>query len=575
MDFGSNQDYHDKDGLGSEQSFNSILLNLTKWNEGQRALTTRLGVVICFMAIFFLSISYKIITTALSSSSNNTIFASESGLRKEIVDRNGVLLAINLPSYSLYANPSKMLDKEEAAHSLKEIFPELDEKKLLRNFASNKRFVWVKRDLSSKEKLEVNNLGLPGVYFEQEYKRVYTHGNMFAHIIGYVGRDNEGLAGLERSYDQEIKNYHGNEPPIELTLDSRLQAIVNEELDKTIKTYRPESAAAIVMDPNNGEVLACISKPDFNPHYPGKAKSKELFNAFATGVYELGSINKILNLAVGFDTGKVALNDAYDTTSMKVANFMVKDWHQTKGWHSVPEIFLKSSNVGMAQILFEIGKEDYREYLNKMGLTKKLDIEIPEKATPMVSNYKKWSDLTMVTMSYGYSIAMTPLHFTAAAAAAINGGIIYPLSFVKKKGPIAGERIFNTTTSKKVHKLLFLAAEKGTSRKARVPGYFVGAKTGTANKLIGKKYAENSARISSMLSIFPANDPKYLIFIMLDNPKPTKETFGFATAGWTVAPMVSNLVRRMVALYGLSPYDENEENIRNELHVDYEINSET
>lgn len=565
---------NERDEVSTDSDFKSIIFSLSKWNDSSKSIIARLVFVIAVMSFFFLAISYKIIYTALAPSFEYRISGAPTNYRKEIIDRNGILLAINLPAASLYANPKKLLDAKEAATTLSEILPDLDKNKLLQDFTSNRSFVWIKRDLTSKQKNDVNHLGLPGIYFEEEEKRVYTHGNIFSHLIGYVSRDNEGQAGLEKSYDQFLKN-NSNNDPLKLTLDSRLQSILGEELDKTIKTYSAEGAAAMIFDPHTGEVLACMSKPDFNPHFPGRATEAELFNSYATGVYELGSIMKIINMAVGLDTKKIALNDAYDTTTMRVSGYNIKDWHQSKGWHSVPEIFLKSSNVGTTQMMWEIGKEDYKKYITKLGLLKKLDIEIPEKGRPIIQDDSKWTDLTMATLSYGYAMSITPLHFANAMVPIINGGTALPIHFVQKKEKLVGEKIIDEQTSKDIHKLLYLTATKGTARKSYVKGYYVGGKSGTANKIVDGKYAENSARISSMLNIFPANDPKYVIFIMLDNPKPTKETFGYATAGWTVAPMVKNIITRMVALYGMSPYDEKDENIKNQLHIDYEINSET
>lgn len=569
MDLKWNTDREDE--ASQNGGFLSVMLTLSRWNKCHKSLIGRLLFVIIVMSFFFLSIGYKIVYTALSNSSEGNIFAKNTSFRQEISDRNGHLLAINLPAASLYANPKKILDPEDAAEKLVQVIPALNQEKLLQDFKSKKSFVWVKRDLTDKEKHDIHHLGIPGVYFEKEEKRTYTHGNLFSHLIGYVSRDNEGQAGLEKSYDKFLKEKGES---LKLTVDVRLQAILNEELDKTIKHFKAQGAAAMIIDPSNGEVLACMSKPDFNPHFPGKATDEELFNSYGTGVYELGSIIKVITVAMGLDTKRVALSDAYDITTMRVANFNVKDWHKKQGWHSVPQIFLSSSNVGMAQMILEVGKEDYKKYLDKFGLLKRVDVEIPERAKPIVMDEKRWTDLGMVTMSYGYSLSMTPLHFANAMIPAVNGGIKHPLHFVKRDKRPEGERILDEQTSKDLQKLLHLTAQKGTARKSNVKGYFVGGKTGTANKLIGSKYAENSARISSLLTIFPSHDPKYMIFIMLDNPQPTKETFGYASAGWTIAPMVKNIITRMVALYGISPYDDLDGKIKDELYVDYEINAE-
>jgi cell division protein FtsI (penicillin-binding protein 3) len=419
----------------------------------------------------------------------------------------------------------------------------------------------------------IKNLGLPGIYFEEEERRIYPYGNIFSHLIGYVNRENKGLAGLEKSYDEFLQN-QDDKTPLKLTLDSRLQSIVNEEIDKAIDKFSAEGGSAVIIDPNNGEILAAISKPDFNPHFPGNAKDEELFNNYALGVYELGSIMKMPNVAIGLDSKKVTMYDAYDTSSLRVANFDIRDVHRSRGWHSLPQIFLHSSNIGMAQIVMDIGKEDYQQYIEKLGFTKKLDIEIPERGAPIVQKYDRWSDLTMATLSYGYALSISPLHFLNAAIPIVNGGYSHHMHFVKKDKIPEGTRVLDEETSINMRKLLRLAVEKGTAKNSNVKGYLVSGKTGTAEKVIDGKYAKNKARRSSFISVFPANNPKYIIFMMLDNPKPTKETFGYATAGWTVAPSIKNIIARMVALYGISPYDESDIKIKQQLHVDYEIGAE-
>lgn len=563
------EDYETRD----ENPLVSAFRNLSSWKYGRESIIARLFFVILVMSFFFLAIAYKIIITSAVPGYNYLGIANANNYRREIVDRNNVPLAINLPGASLYANPKKIFDKDEASEKLAAIFPEISKDKLYKEFTAEKSFVWIKRDLSSKQKYEVKNLGLPGIYFEEEERRIYPYGNLFSHLIGYVNRENSGIAGLEKSYDKYLQS-KDDKSPLKLTLDSRLQSIVNDEIDKAIEKFSAEGGSVLVMNPNNGEILAAISKPDFNPHFPGEAKSNELFNSYSMGVYELGSIMKIPNIAIGLDSKKITMYDAYETSSLKVSNFNIRDVHRTKGWNSIPQIFLHSSNIGMSQILLDIGKEEYIKYIEKLGYTKKLDIEIPERGTPIVQNYDHWTDLTMATLSYGYAMSISPLHFLNSITPIVNGGYSYPLHFVQKDAPVEGERILDTETSDNMRRLLRLTVKKGTGKNSNFKGYLVSGKTGTAEKVIDGKYAKNKARRASFLSAFPANDPQYVIFMMLDNPKPTKETFGFATAGWTVAPSIKNIIGRMVALYGISPYDEDDIEIQQQLHVDYEIETE-
>ncbi len=554
-------------------SFYSIVYFLSSWSDCQKSIASRLIFVIAIISLCFLSIGYKLITVALSKSEESIHFARAEVHRGEIVDRNGLLLAINLPGASLFANPKQILDQVDAAEKLSKILPSLDKKKLLSEFKSDKSFMWLKRDLTIHEKQLVHNLGIPGIYFEEEEKRVYTYGNLLSHLIGYVGRDNEGLAGLEKSYDKYLSDPNQQEP-LKLTIDARIQAIVNEELDYSIQHFRALAGFAIVVDPNTGEVLACVSKPDFNPHNPTSATADQLFNRYSLGVYEMGSGIKTINVAISLDSEKVTMSDAYDITSLRVANFNVKDTHPSKGYHTVPEIFLHSSNIGMAQMILEVGQDEYKKYLEKFGLFDKLDIDIPERGHPIVPHSRKWTDLDLSVMSYGYGFAMTPLHFASITSAIVNGGYIYPTHFVKRDEAPVGTKVLKDSTSEDMKRLLRLVVAKGTGRKAAVEGYVVGGKTGTAEKRKGRHYDHNS-RMASFVAITPAHDPKYLVYVMLDQPQATKETFGFALAGWNAAPLTKNIIERIVALKGLSPYDENDIAIKEQLDVEYEIDAET
>ncbi|KAJ6633629.1 putative peptidoglycan D,D-transpeptidase FtsI [Pseudolycoriella hygida] len=455
-----------------------------------------------------------------------------------------------MPESKKYAKSNeKVINPEQCLEKLSKILPEIDKTKLLAELKSNKSFVWVKRDLLPKEQEAILNLAMPG----------------------YVGRDLVGLAGLERSYDKFLTNSDSDlaqpdqlKKPLELSIDVRLQYILNEEMNRTSEEFRAIGAVGIIVNPNNGEILAMVSKPDFNPHYPSSAKPEELFNMASLGIYEMGSVFKTLTMAVGFDTDAIAMNDAYDISYMKVGSFNIKDYHPRHGWHSVPEIFLHSSNIGVSQIMLEIGKSDFKKYLKKLGLLDQLKIELPERGTPLFPPDKRWSDLTSVVMSYGYGISISPLHFIQAVLPVVNGGTLYDLTLIKRQDErLAGTRIFSEKTSKQMSELFRFVVKEGTGRRADVKGYLVGGKTGTAEKLTAdghgkRRYLKNS-RMSSFLGLLPASNPQYVIFIMFDEPKGTKESFGFATAGWTAAPTVGRVLERMVSLYGIEPVEKGEE----------------
>ncbi|MEY3196682.1 MAG: hypothetical protein RLZZ59_48 [Pseudomonadota bacterium] len=568
----SGYDYRESE-IGSRKNIHSALMS---WDVSERSLVTRLIFIICFMVLCFSAIAVKLVIVALSTPDPKKTYARDEYFRREIVDRNGVLLAINLHSSSLFANPGKMIDLEDAATKISNTLTGVDKKKLLNELKSSKSFVWIKRGLTEKEKHEVHSFGIPGLGFEEEPRRVYTYGNLFSHLIGYVGRDNEGLAGLEQGYNDFLTDKHVNgksvSEPLRLTVDARIQSIVHEELLDAVTKFRAAAGIAVVIDDTNGEIVASVSLPDFNPHNPSKATEAQLFNRYSLGVEEMGSIMKMFPIAIGLETDKITLNDVYDLTAMRIANFDVKDYHKSVGWHSVPEIFLNSSNIGMAQIILEIGKHDYRKYIERLGLMQRLPVDIPERGSPLIPSFDKWNDLSLATMSYGYAHAITPLHFLSASLPVVNGGYMYPLHFVKKEGAIERTKVLSESTSIEMRKLLRLTATKGTGKKGNVDGYFVGAKTGTAEMRVGRKYVKNM-RKSSFFAVTPAHDPKYVVYIMLDNPQPTKETFGFATAGWTAAPVAKNIISRMMTLYGVPPYKADPE-IENSLSLEYAIDDE-
>lgn len=547
-----------------------IVVNAVLWDISNSNIKIRLLAVILFFTLFFCILSYRLIMIATHEYIKPSEYQEKNIFRKEIVDCNGNLLAVNLPSSSLYANPKKVINPEQCLDKLLKILPNLDKQKLLAELKSGKSFVWIQRDVLPEDQQAISNLGMPGFGFEQEQKRIYTFANLLAHVIGYVSRDLVGLAGLERSYDQFLTDSDPNmnadehKKPLELSIDVRLQNILSEEIDRSIKEFSAIGAVGVIVNPNNGEILALVSKPDFNPHYPSLAKPAELFNMATLGIYETGSVFKTLTMALAFDTNCITLNDAYDITHMKVSGFNIKDHHPRQGWHSVSEIFLHSSNIGTSQIALEIGKYRFKEYLKKLGLLDQLKIEIPERGTPLFPSDKHWSDLTTATMSYGYALSISPLHFVQAIVPVVNGGILYDLTLIKRQNQnLMGTRVFSEDTTKQMSKLFRAVVKEGTGKRAEVKGYFVGGKTGTAEKLstvVGgkRRYLKNS-RFASFLGLLPAYKPQYLIYIMLDDPQGTKETFGFTTAGWNAAPTVGRVLARMVSLYGIEPVYQGEE----------------
>ena len=473
-------------------------------------------------------------------------------IRADVVDRNGVLLATNLVTHSAFANPKEISHVEEVAKQLA-VTLKIDQVTLLKRLKRNNSFVWIKRHLTPNEQQAVNSLGIPGVYFLPEERRVYPYGKTLAHTLGYVGIDNRGLSGLERRYDDVLTDKERRDP-LALTIDVRVQHILRDEMARAVKEYRGVGAAGVVLDVSSGEVVAISSLPDFDPNQPGNIKDAQRFNRTSLGLYEMGSTFKALTLALALDSG-LSYKSGYDATKpFKVGRFKISDYHGKKRWLSVPEIFVYSSNIGTARMLLDVGIFKQREFLKTLGLFEAVPIDLKEIAKPILP--AKWGEVEAITISYGHGISVTPLHLVRAIAAMVNGGTLPHLKLVKesKPQPKRIKRVIEEDTSELMRNMFRLVVTHGTGSKANIAGYMVGGKTGTAEKIRtdGRGYSQDK-KISSFVSVFPTNDPKYVVYIMVDEPKPTKKSFGYATGGWVAAPAVGRVIERMAPIVGVSP----------------------
>jgi len=475
--------------------------------------------------------------------------------RADIVDRNGELLATSLSTASLYANPKLILDANDAAAKLAKALPGgASEKDLARRLASDRSFVWVQRNLSPRQQFAVNRLGIPGLFFQRDERRVYPHGALTAHILGFTDIDNRGLAGIEQSYDDRLRQ---PENPLQLTIDIRLQHVVRQELAAAVEEFRAIGGAALVLDVATSEVLALVSLPDFDPNAPGTAESDTRFNRITLGTYEPGSTFKIFNTAAALDFGVASLRDGYDASKpIQVSRFSISDYKGQKRWLSVPEIMMYSSNIGSARMGVDLGRERQRQFLSRLGMLKAAQFDLPEVATPLIPN--PWRDINVMTVAFGHGISVTPLNVVVGVSAVVNGGILRPATLIKRPEgtPVPGERVLTQRTSEQMRALMRLVVERGSGKSANVPGYAVGGKTGTAEKIVKGRY-HRDMRISSFAGAFPMNAPRFVIYAMLDEPKGNKATHGYATAGWVVAPLVGRLVNQIAAIYGVPPVDEN------------------
>jgi cell division protein FtsI (penicillin-binding protein 3) len=518
----------------------------------------------CFIAAFLAIAAQLTRLTIFPADDGGTprIAAEDRLPRPDIVDRNGVLLATDVAVASLYADPSKIIDIDEAIELLTATVPDLDAKDLRRKLTSQKRFAWLKRQVSPEERDAVYNLGIPGVSYVNERRRVYPQGRLGAHVVGYVDLDTKGIAGIEKYLDGKGALYTASlaEPtehktqPAQMSIDIRVQAALIDEISKAITKFSAIGGGGIVMDITTGEVLSLVSLPDFNPNQENKNFSRDQQNRMTSGVYELGSVIKAVTFAMAFDYGAADLTTMYDARfPLVIGRQRINDFHAQRRVMSVPEVFTHSSNIGTAKMALDVGLEQHQEFLKRVGLFERLQTELPESARPLLP--KRWSRIASATAAFGHGFAVQPLQGAAVVAGLLNGGHMMTPTLLKRSGEEAmamAETIVKPETSEKMRYLFRLNGIEGSAAKADVIGYRVGGKTGTAEKVVNGRYAKDK-RLASFIGAFPMDAPRYLILVMLDEPKATPETYGFATAGWNAVPTAGLIIERIAPMLGVAP----------------------
>ena len=482
--------------------------------------------------------------------------------RPDIVDRNGRVLATDLVVSSLFADPRKILDVDEAVELLTAHIPELDAATLRKNLRMpGKAFVWLRRQVTPDERDEIYNLGIPGVGFVEERKRVYPLGRLAAHMLGNVDVDTHGIAGIEKFLDDQGAIYTAslNEPethstaPAQLSIDIRVQQALTDEVSKAVEKFHAKAGGGIIEDIDTGEILGLVSLPDYNPNAEDKRLTSDTQNKMTSGVYELGSVIKAVTFAMAFDYGTTTLKTIFDTgTPLAIGKFRIHDLHVHKA-QSVEEIFTNSSNIGTAKMALQVGLDNHMEFLKRVGLMDRLITELPESAKPLLPH--TWSKLSSATAAFGHGFAVQPLQGLSVISDMINGGMSVPPTFLKRSQDEAdalSHRIIKPETSEKIRFLFRANVEGGTGGKADVLGYRVGGKTGTAEKVINGRYSKDKS-LSSFIGAFPMDHPRYSILVMLDEPGPLPETFGFTTAGWNAVPTAHNIIARIAPILGVEP----------------------
>lgn len=475
--------------------------------------------------------------------------------RADIVDRNGVILARSLKTSSLFADASLVLNPEQVTKDLKKIFPDISYGTTLQKLQSGKKFVWLRRNITPSEQSKILYLGYPGLDFKEEMNRIYPQGSLAVHLIGANGIDGQGLAGIEAGFNSLLAK---GGKPLELTIDVRLQHALKRETAQTMKEFNGKGAAGLIMDVETGDVLAAVSLPDFDPQNYAKAKTDQKFNRFSLGVYELGSVFKIFSTAATLDKNSANLSKQYDVREpLKVAGFKINDYHAEKRVLTLPEVFIHSSNIGSAMMGHDLGPEELKDFYQDIGLLNAPDFEISEVGRPLVPS--PWGEVSTLTAAFGHGIAVSPLQLVAATSSIINGGILVKPKIVKSdiadKNKKEGLRVVSPETSHRMRQLLRLVVTEGTGGKADVAGYLVGGKTGTAEKP-GIGGYDRKKLISSFMGAFPMDNPKYAIFIMVDEPHGNKASYGYATGGWVGATAVKRVVSSMVSILGIPPSEE-------------------
>jgi cell division protein FtsI (penicillin-binding protein 3) len=523
-------------------------------SEATQTVRTRISVAAILTAIAFAIIGARLVDlTILNAHGDGDIIAAQPvshGMRADIVDRNGVLIARDLPVSDLYATPAAFWDTEEAAIGLASR-TSAPASRLREIFAPKRGYVLVARGLTPDARAEVMHLGLPGLFFEDGFRRVYPNGRIVSHVVGQVDPDGNGISGLELGLDEMVRE---GQDPVALSLDMRVQFALLDALGKTKDAFQAKAAGGLVLDIHSGEVLAMVSLPDYEPSARRLGDGDSIRNRMTQDIYELGSIFKIFAFAQAIDEEAITLDERFVVDQpLRFGRYSIGDYGVHGHDLSAALVFAKSSNIGTAKIGLRLGAERQRAFLTKLGLLASLKTEIPESASPLFPN--RWNKIETATISYGHGISVSPVMFATAAAAIANGGTKITPTLLKNEDGLANnsapsERVISERASQTMRALLRLAVTEGTGGNADVPGYLVGGKTGTAEKPTAFGYSRK-LQITSFAAIFPSNDPKYLVFTMFDEPIGNKESSGFATAGWTAAPAAGQVIARIAPILGV------------------------
>ncbi len=489
--------------------------------------------------------------------------------RADIVDRNGTVLATNIVTASLYAQPAEMIDKKAAATALAKIFPDLDAKKLYADFTDGRKFLWIKRTISPEQQQWVHDIGDPGLLFGPRETRLYPNGAVAAHILGGASFGREGVdaaevvgtAGVERVFDARLRDPAEVDTPLRLSIDLPVQTALEEVLAEGVHDMHAKGAVGILMEADTGQIRALASLPDFDPNLrpalpvSGDPADSPLFNRAAQGRYELGSVFKAFTVATAIQAGLISPHTMVDSKSpMRYGRFTIRDFHDYGDRLTVEDVLVKSSNIGAAHIGMLLGKDRQEAFFKKIGLLDASPVELSEATRTAPLLPKRWTDLSTVTISYGHGMAVTPLHLAAGYASLVNGGLRVRPSIIESDArPTEADRVISPRTSREMREMMRQVVVRGTARAADVEGYEVAGKTGTADKPNAHGGYARDKTISTFAAFFPSSAPKYVLVVLLDEPSSVINKTSFRTAGLTAAPVLAHAIRRLTPIMAMRP----------------------
>ncbi|MHA6287224.1 peptidoglycan D,D-transpeptidase FtsI family protein [Maricaulis sp. CAU 1757] len=514
-----------------------------------RVIGMSLGVCFAILAVRAMDIAFTGPAVAAPITAS-----SDAVPRGDLFDRTGEVLATTLETHSLYADPALVWDAGETAEALAAVLPDLDVASLTEQLSSRRRFVWVKRNLTPRQRQAVFSLGLPGLGFRTEPRRVYPRGRLASHIVGYTDRDLQGLAGAERAFDGALLSGDGR--PVALSIDMSVQFHLDEVMRQTMAEFNADAAVSIVMDVRTGEILGMVSLPDYDPNRPMESQNGERLNRAAQSVYEMGSTFKAFTVALALEQGTATLESGYDASNpLRIGGHTIHDYHAENRRLTLSEIFTHSSNIGSSLIALEAGAEAQRGFLGDLRLLERAPIELAESADPLLP--RQWGPTETATISYGHGLAVSPIATIAAFAAIANDGVYVPPTLlpIAADETVVGERVMSSEASRAVLDLMRENVTDGTGGNAEALGYRVAGKTGTAEKPSRGGYDRNRL-VSSFSAVFPHDDPQYALLVLLDEPHGNESTYGYATGGWTAAPAVGEIVSRIAPILGVGRTDD-------------------